>query len=300
MLQKIILLIVLVSPLFAQDSVYLILDEPCDSLPVHFRKSDGQFIRKQDKLPDTTGLASLNASGGAQFCRDNINSIRLNVSSDVITIVDLRQESHGFVNGLPVSWYGKYDWANVGKNREEVTSLEERLLDSLKKAGTITVTKIISKDKKSGLLDKTERMTIKVEDVQAEKWMAADHWVGYFRITVTDHRPPLVEDVDRFVEFVNKLHPGEWLHFHCHAGDGRTTTFMAMYDMMRNAKKVSFDDIILRQYLLGGINLGDDDDFPEFDKQYAIERTEFLHRFYEYCRSNNDNFKTLYSFWLRR
>ena len=23
----------------------------------------------------------------------------------------------------------------------------------------------------------------------------------------------------------------DWVHFHCHGGDGRTTTFLAMYDM---------------------------------------------------------------------
>jgi len=300
MLRKITLLIVLVSSLSAQDSVYLILDEPCDSLPVHFRKSNGQFIRKTDVMPDTFGLALLNASGSSEFCRDNIGLIRANINHNFITIVDLRQESHGFVNGLPVSWYGRYDWANVGKNREEVEFLEDHLLDSLMKAGTIVITKIISKDKISGLPDKTQQLTLKVENVQTEKWLTVDYRLNYFRITVTDHRPPLIEDVDRFIEFVVSLDPRSWIHFHCHAGDGRTTTFMAMYDMMRNAKKVSFDDIILRQYLLGGINLGDDDDFPEFDKQYAIERTEFLRRFFDYCRSNNDNFKTLYSFWLRR
>jgi hypothetical protein len=74
---------------------------------------------------------------------------------------------------------------------------------------------------------------------------------------------------------------------------------MAMYDMMRNAKKTALKDILERQFLLGGIDLSKDDDYPDFDKIFAIERTAFLGEFYEYCRVNSDNFKTGYSAWLK-
>lgn len=39
--------------------------------------------------------------------------------------------------------------------------------------------------------------------------------------------------------------------FHCEAGEGRTTAYMAMYDMMKNPD-VSLKDILYRQHLLGG------------------------------------------------
>ena len=42
-------------------------------------------------------------------------------------------------------------------------------------------------------------------------------------------------------------------HFHCKEGIGRTTTFMIMYDIMKNYKEVSLNDIIKRQYLPSGI-----------------------------------------------
>ena len=45
-----------------------------------------------------------------------------------------------------------------------------------------------------------------------------------------------------------------WLHFHCLAGYGRTATFMAIYDMMKNPD-VGLSDIVYRQSMTGGENL---------------------------------------------
>src|SRR5258706_13059159 len=134
----------------------------------------------------------------------------------------------------------------------------------------------------------------------SEEELAKSSGLDYFRITASDHRKPTMDDVDLFIDNIRSLAGNYWLHFHCHAGDGRTTTFMVMYDMMRNAKKVTFDDIIMRQHLIGGLDLTKDEDFPSWDKQYAIERTDFLKNFYEYCKANDDNFKTSYSMWLKR
>ena len=53
-----------------------------------------------------------------------------------------------------------------------------------------------------------------------------------------------------FVQLVNSELKDNWLHFHCKQGIGRTTTFMIMYDIMKNAKEVSLDDIVKRQVAL--------------------------------------------------
>jgi hypothetical protein len=41
-----------------------------------------------------------------------------------------------------------------------------------------------------------------------------------------------------------------WLHFHCHAGTGRTGIFMMLYDKMKNPS-VPMKDIVIRQTLTG-------------------------------------------------
>ncbi|HEY3251370.1 MAG TPA: protein-tyrosine phosphatase family protein [Ignavibacteria bacterium] len=282
-----------------QDKEYLIFDEPCnDSLPVHFRKSSDGFHIGSDSTPDTTGMKTLHASGSAEFCTASLIAMVENIAWNKITVVDLRQESHGFVNDLCVSWYGKYDWGNVGLSREEVETDEKNRLDSLLRIKDISVTLINKKDKATNEITESSQIPLVVKSVHTEKELVQQFKIGYFRITATDHRKPENEDVDRFIEFVKSLESNTWLHFHCHAGDGRTTTFLCMYDMIRNSNKVSLIDILQRQYLIGGINLAKDDDYPEFDKKYALQRTEFLSDFYNYCRANSDNFKTLFSEWI--
>lgn len=49
-------------------------------------------------------------------------------TSGPIYDVDLRQESHGYLDGIPVSWYGERDWANLGKSRHEALSDERHRL----------------------------------------------------------------------------------------------------------------------------------------------------------------------------
>ena len=283
------------------DSVYLILDEPYnDSLPRNFRKCDGAFKREDAYFPDTSGLSALNISGSAEFSDKNLPVLMTTINRNRIIIIDLRQETHGFINGEPVSWYGKYDWANVGLTREEVITGEKRKLDSLKKIKNIEVTKILKKDKATNTFLDFKEIPFEVLKAETEYELTKSFNTEYFRITATDHRKPVNDDVDRFVTYINSLVGVYWIHFHCHAGDGRTTTFMVMYDMMKNAKNVSFEDIVKRQYLLGGIDLTKNDDFPEFDKQYAIDRTEFLKKFYEYCKDNNDGYMTSFSKWINK
>ena len=82
-----------------------------------------------------------------------------------------------------------------------------------------------------------------------------------------------------FINFVKSL-PKESLrlHFHCAAGEGRSTTFLVMYDMMRNSTKVKLQDIFLRQYLLGGINFLNETS-NDWRKNYLEERKTFLGSF---------------------
>ena len=131
--------------------------------------------------------------------------------------------------------------------------------------------------------------------VQTEEEVVKAAGLGYFRLTIPDHLKPQNEEVDRFVAFVRDLLPGTWLHFHCRAGIGRTTTFMALYDMMRNGKALSLDDILQRQVAVGGKYLTASD--ADADENKA-ERAKFLQQFYDYAKSNQDGFKTSFSAWL--
>src|SRR5690349_17747586 len=63
------------------------------------------------------GLAELRCSGSAQPSVAGFRDLRRRlgeVESDELYVVDLRQESHGFVDGAAVSWYAQGNQGAAG------------------------------------------------------------------------------------------------------------------------------------------------------------------------------------------
>ncbi|AJA47918.1 effector protein HopD2 [Clostridium pasteurianum DSM 525 = ATCC 6013] len=251
------------------------------TLPKNFRKTtDSDKIKDIDKSVNLEGMNKLNISGSGQFSEKGLEMAKENIGEKVpITVVDLREESHGFLNGNAISWTDGHNKANKGLIEAQVIKDENERLKKLSEEKTVEI----------------KNRTLNVEKVENEENLTKKHGISYTRITVTDKEAPSKEAVDEFVNFAKSVPNSGWLHFHCKAGKGRTTTFMAMYDMMKNAKNVSFEDIIKRQFLLGGENLL---------KRTTVEnikgtRAKFLKNFYDYCRTNNDNFNTTWEQWLK-
>jgi Inositol hexakisphosphate len=249
-------------------------------LPRNFRICSDPWLKTPNlNAPSRLGLESLQASGSGQFSEDGFKSILIRLgTSQPIIIVDLRQESHGYANGIAISWYAARDASNVGKTLAEIEADEEMRLQNLVQQKNMTIQDVLRKEE--DIIEEATPISLTVEKVATEKELTQGFKIGYFRIPVTDHLPPTKEDVDRFLTFVQSLPAGTWLHFHCEAGDGRTTTFLSLYDMIRNGKNVSFDDIIERQYLLGGINLADIVDQSSWKYPHEVDRLKFLQEFY--------------------
>ncbi|MFA4875017.1 MAG: hypothetical protein WC690_06710, partial [bacterium] len=276
----------------AQPEPRLILNAPSLSHTSldNFRRSNYPFTNPPGSAPLRDGLSTLDESGSAQFSGTALKELREKLAGRKITVVDLRQESHGFINGeIPVSWYANHDWANLGKSLQEIEQDERERQGELLSSGRAEV------GRKSA---DAKRIDVKVGSVSTEKELVEKGGLTYFRIPVPDHRRPDAADVDRFVELVRFLPEGQWLHFHCEAGEGRTTMFMAMYDMMRNAKAISFRDILQRQYVLGGIDLRKLGPVRSWQHKYSAERLNFLKRFYAYAKVNGDGFETSWTKWL--
>lgn len=264
------------------DNVNLVIDSKSfNELPKNFRKTTDTI--KDSILYNLYGLADLNASGSAQFSENGLALLKQSIGSKFpIKIVDLRQESHGFVNGLAVSWEDKNNKANSGLTRKQVLNDEHMKLNSISLGEPTTV-----------LYNKNYEVIIPSK-VQDEEGLVNNQGMSYIRIPVTDGERPTDDMVNFFIQFVKTAQPNTWLHFHCKAGVGRTTMFMVMYDSMKNAKKVSLDDIMNRQVSLGGENLLN----QEYSSPEAKRRAEFIRDFYKYCVNNKDNFKTSWSKWI--
>ena len=134
-----------------------------------------------------------------------------------------------------------------------------------------------------------------------EQQLVEKNGLHYYRIAATDHIWPSAANIDEFINFTRTLPANAWLHFHCQAGAGRTTAYMAMYDMMKNPD-VSLGDILSRQYLLGGNYVAYEIAKPKPDQwkaDYYHQKAHMVEKFYQYVQENHaDGFKTSWSQWL--
>lgn len=284
----------------SQDQTMFVLDaNSFGVLPKHFRTSSSPFKKELASPPSREGLNALPISGSAQFSDKNLEEALKIISTRPVWIVDLRRESHGFVNGLPVSWYAQGNQSNLGLSASQILKKEKEQLKEQTQSGIIEPHKII--DKASGVIIESKPVEMKVQKTETEEELAKRLNINYIRIPVSDHHRPLDEEVDHFISFVKTLPPNAWLYFHCRGGKGRTTTFMAMYDMLQNGKKLPLDVILNREMLLGGVSLQDISDDPEdaWKQHAAIKRKDFISTFYDYATSPKGYPNTTWQEWLK-
>lgn len=123
------------------------------------------------------------------------------------------------------------------------------------------------------------------QPIRSEQELVEAAGCKYVRIMATDHMRPTDEQTEAFIKLVRSLGESDALHLHCRAGMGRTTTYMLMYDMLRNAHHVGFDDIVKRQSELGAYGVFNWD--PESKhKDCYTERKKFIREFYAYAQRN--------------
>ncbi|AJQ26781.1 protein-tyrosine-phosphatase [Pelosinus fermentans] len=268
-------------------------------LPRNFRITNDPFkgTLKDGSIPSRVGIDKVRASASSIFSEKEFEQVlaRLPVSSKNVIVLDLRQESHGYLNGTAVSWFLPNNWGNDGKNLEEVTAIERAQLD---KALVNSPTTVYNFDDNKNVLTTSYQMD--VTSARTEEQMVKDHGAGYYRLALADHFRPEDKDVDTFIEWYKKLPKDAWLHIHCFAGMGRTTVFMNMVDILQNAKQVSFNDIVGRQGLIGIVDLRDIDGKLNWKRKAYIERLQFTKHFYEYVKQSPKDFPVKYSEWAKK
>lgn len=237
-------------------------------------------IKRNYKLPPRfRSIQELNISGCAQFRPSQIDNIKVALSSPKITIVDLRQESHGFIDDNPISYYSFFQLINSNLSSQDTLKSEKESLSKIAIDDNIPIFKPSGEYLES----------LKANVILNEEKTCENFGLGYKRIVVRDNSIPTPEAVDDFINFVNTTAEDIHILFHCDAGDSRTTMFMTMFQMMKNPSNSSLSTILNDQIAIGGIVLTDN-----------ITRAAFLEYFYNYTLENKDSgFKTNYSTWLK-
>ncbi len=266
----------------------------------HFRMASDPWHEKlRGAEPSRTGLDGLCISASAQPSLASLpplyQKLRKQAGEDAeLYLVDLRQESHGFVNGIPVSWYEPKNQANFGCSSFEVEMQDEHLLADL--PGTVQELVPLGKSDTARL----SKRVVSVVSVQTERKAAEAAGFHYVRFSATDMLWPSADTVDEFIQFYRSLPERAWLHFHCYAGHGRTTSFMVMYDMLRNPS-VSLATAAERQYLIGGSDLLAESSGDDWYAEVHRERTKYLRLFEQYRNEQQpQDFALSWSDWLRQ
>lgn len=272
------------------------------TLPVQFRSP--RFLRTAgDNKVILDGFKNLKISGSGQFSQGQLEELikyltknhQVNLAD--IIIVDLREEPHGFINGDAVTFYYGPLTALKNKSPEEVLSSDLRRINFVRAMPYIVLNTTIKSE--AGMPSNKKPRILAVKSAKTEQELAMQFGVQYVRIPVTDHFRPDHNDVDQFIEFVEKLPAEAWIHFKCRGGKGRTTTFMAIYDMMKHPT-LKKEEFTKRQTFIHGINLSTITASGKkgWKSSLNIDRINFIERFYEYLHATDGYGKQKWSAWV--
>lgn len=266
-------------------SLFLLFTSLISSKPLCFTSNKNKSIITIDSTSSVglpmrlRDIPTLNISGSAQFTKDQLLNLKNSINKDNICIVDLRQESHGMINDLAISFLNPYKDLNNGFTTEQTIKAENSLLNKIKIGNTIQLYK------HTGIFIKD----ITVDFISNESQLVTEADMQYKRFAVKDNSAPTPDIVDEFVEFIKNKPDDIHLHFHCAAGKGRTTSFMVMYQAMKNNSNLTLEQLLSYQYNIGGVNLHDN------NIQY-----NFLEDFCNYVQKNKDsNYSISYSQWIK-
>ncbi len=281
-----------------------------DILPGGFR------MVKVITLPEYTtlnleGLEETKMSGSSQFSQLGLDAIIKRIGKKHITLVNLRQEDGGFIEPvkgegdiafsylMPIPWWTGDD-PRGSRTVSEIEASEELKMASITKNATFTVYGTDNSKTPEDQHKILYKIDLVVKRALTEKTVAKEKSLGYIRIPDKKFGHMEYEQIDSFIAFVKSLPEEEWLHFHCRKGETRTTLYMILYDMLKNADKVEAADIIKRQgpLGLGGVDFFAFPDKLDWNYKFKKERLELLFHFHTYVKENGkDGFQKSWSEW---
>lgn len=257
-----------------------------ETLLIYNRNNDNSKSNLPKNFRDLSDIG-LNAIASGQFSEDELKMIREKYPNQKFIILDLRRESHGFVNGKAVSWYGKFNKSNENKTSNQVIKDELVSLKKLQADKKITIADIVKKDKLKGWFKETKSEIVEAKIVENEEELSKKYGFEYKRIPVTDHNTPNKEQLQQYIDLINNLPKDTKIYVHCAGGKGRTTTFLTIYDIIKNGKNLSLDEILARQHKAGGSDLKKtDDEEAEWNSDLKAKKLDLIQKFYE-SRKNN-------------
>ena len=160
----------------------------------------------------------------------------------------------------------------------------------------------------NGIIDKIHKHVNikKYNNIITEEDLCINDDIIYHRFSSVDYNPPQYQAVIDLAKFTqNEFNPKtDWIHIHCHGGQGRSTSFSILFDMFMRLEdstlsSVSFPELLQFHFESGGKNLLAK---PIDGWKYgmAIARHNMLNQVYNFLiEINNSGLKDAYSVVLK-
>lgn len=279
----------------------------CPQCPRHFRTTYDVISKNKQERTNYAldGLNALNLSGSGEYSESQAENFlgRINKNQFInydfdkevqfhtenierIIVVDVRQESHGFLNFRPISEPNApfefmplrfsafrqgdsgapiLNQINFGYSNKEAAQREINFINTLNLLSGQTLS--LRKKDVGNPDDITEQVLVNssIDPVAlSEKSLLervetklGDVTIQYIRFYVPDANVPNQNTIDQLKILASETGPNDWVHFHCLGGSGRTTTFWILYDIFKNAStyaanNISFDDVLNRSDYFNG------------------------------------------------
>lgn len=258
-------------------------------LPRQFRNSTqplDYYLSKYERrfgpvtsLPRMDGYESTRMFGSSQFRPSQLQRLANYWRQHPVLVVDLRMESHGFLDDVAVSYFCPKNWDLL-----MVTDVEELQMVEWQDFSRLhgqSKTLIYDKDRD----DVTTSKMVHFQTPWTERQVVESLGLEYRRIHVPDHRRPRDTEVEQLVELFRN-YPTVEIYFHCKAGKGRTTTAMIMRDIHLNAHHIPLTDIMERNCIYSRYNvvLQIEKNRGTYREVEARRRLCFFRLFYDYTR----------------
>ena len=285
-------LIALVAFMLFGSVVYLVTHIP--SIPAKFRLMTDPYVRSENISPSRAGLDTMNASGSGIIQEATFRRAIKRIPEDSkkhFYVIDLRENLECFWNGVPIRWYGY--WRNPQTGKIE----EKQFKEQHYKNNFVRIKWSIRRFKDNVSLELLNQQQLETEQQLVEK--LGLHYVAFNGIRHSVHQN---QQIDKFVEFVKSTPIDTWKHFHCGAGRGRTTIFLVLYDIVKNADKLPLKDIVERQYMLGGENVFNDKPWINgtWTPKALKARKMLVQKFYDYVKDPNGYKRQPWSNWIKQ
>ena len=98
-----------------------------------FSHGSEQYKTAKDGIyPSREGLDNLRQSGSSFFSKNEFKELLKHVPAKDLVVIDLRNESHGYINDDGISWYSRYKTFNKGQSAKEIDRREKSMLETAK------------------------------------------------------------------------------------------------------------------------------------------------------------------------